>query len=207
MRVMIAALVAALAGAGALAHSGATGVVMERMMGMSAMQEVIRDLAPMMRGEVPYDADAVREGAAAVTSHSGATMRALFPEGGEMAASFAKPEIWTQWEDFERMSSELDLYAAGLGAAAPNGLEAPAPAGMPMSPRMNDMMPEREPPRLTVAQLMGVEPRPDARQAASATDDGSGSGGINFATMAADDVFEMLGQTCSACHAQFRSGN
>lgn len=205
MKKMIATMVVALAGAGALAHSGATGVVMERMMGMSAMQEVVRGLAPMMRGEVPYDADAVREGAAVVTSHSGATMRALFPEGGEMTASFAKPELWTQWEDFELMSSELHFYAAGLGAAAPNGLDAPAPAGMAMSNRMSDMVPEAEPPRLTVAQLMGVEPRPDSRQPTS--DDGGGSGGINFATMAADDVFEMLGQTCSARHAQFRSGN
>lgn len=89
--------------------------------------------------------------------------------------------------------------------AAPNELE--APAGMPMSPRVADMMPEAEPPRLTVAQPMGVEPRPEARQAAVAADDGSGPGGIDFAAMAADDVFEMVSQTCSACHAQFRSGN
>ena len=52
MRTTLAALVAAVAGAAALAHNGASGGVMERMMGMSAMQEVIRDLAPMMRGEV-----------------------------------------------------------------------------------------------------------------------------------------------------------
>lgn len=207
MRKIVAALGAALAGAGALAHTGATGVVMERMMGMSAMQEAVRDLAPMMRGEAPFAERAVQEGAARIMAHSGEIMTALFPEGGDMTASFARPEIWEEWGDFERLSAELRLYAEGLALAAPNGLDAPPPAGMPMSPRMEGMMPEAEPPRLTVAQLMGVELRPDARPAAAMADDGSGSGGIDFAAMAADDVFEMVSQTCSACHAQFRSGN
>lgn len=207
MRTTLAALVAALAGAAALAHTGATGVVMERMMGMSAMQEVVRDLAPMMRGEIAYDEAAVRDGAAALMAHSGATMTALFPEGGEMTASFAKPEIWAEWDEFERLSAELYLYAAGLSAAAPNGLDAPAPQGMPMSPRMAEMLPEAEPPRLTVAQLMGVEPRPDARPAVASASGEGGPTSIDFAAMAANDVFEMASGACSSCHAQFRSGN
>lgn len=200
---MIAALAAALAGAGALAHTGASGAVMERMMGMSAMQEVIRDLAPMMRGEVPYDSEAVQRGGASLMTHSGNSMTALFPEGGEMTASYARPEIWAQWDDFEMLSAQLYLYSAGLTAAAPNGLETPAPAGMPMSPRMAEMVPDPEPPRLTVAQLMGVEARPTL----SVAPGGAAPASIDFAAMAADDVFEMVSQTCSSCHAQFRSGN
>lgn len=207
MRTTLAALVAALAGAAALAHTGATGVVMERMMGMSAMQEAVRVLAPMMRSETAYDEAAVRDGAAALMAHSGETMTALFPENGEMAASYAKPEIWAEWDEFERLSVELYLYAEGLAAAAPNGLDAPAPQGMPMSPRMADMVLEAEPPRLTVAQLMGVEPRPDARPAVAAASGEDGPPTIDFAVMAADDVFEMASGTCSSCHAQFRSGN
>ena len=61
-------------GAAALAHNGATGVVMERMMGMSAMRDVLKDLAPMMQGQVPYDEWAVRDAATVLKSHAGNNM-------------------------------------------------------------------------------------------------------------------------------------
>lgn len=200
----IAAVAAtALIGASAFAHNGATGAVMERMMGMSAMRDAMAALTPMMQGTAPYDVRAVQEHAAAIMAHSGANMTALFPADGDNAASYVKPEIWSEWEDFERMAEELRLYAEGLALAAPNGLEAPAPAAMPMSERMAAMMPEPEPPRLTVAQLMGVEPRPGAASAAAEAPDG----GIDWSAMAAPAAFEMVGQVCSACHAQFRSGS
>ncbi len=57
-------------GAVAFAHNGATGVVMERMMGMTAMRDVMRDLATMMQGQVPYDEWTVQEAAAVLQSHS-----------------------------------------------------------------------------------------------------------------------------------------
>lgn len=199
-----AVAVASTAGVAALAHTGAAGVVMERMMGMSAMQTVMADLAPMMQGAAPFDARTVQEGAAAIMGHSVGTMTSLFPEDGDNAASYVKPELWEQWEDFDRMAADLRRYAEGLAAAAPNGLEAPAPAAMPMSGRMASMVPEAEPPRLSVAQLMGVEPRPGAAptMAAQASD-----GTLDFTRVAADDAFEMVGQVCSACHAKFRSGS
>ena len=199
-----AALSLSLTGAAVLAHNGATGLVMERMMGMSAMREVVAELAPMMQGAVAYDARAVQESAARLAGHAGETMTALFPQGGDMTASFARPEIWERWSEFEGLAGELRLYAEGLALAASNGLEAPAPSGMPMSNRMAAMVPEAEPPRLTVAQLMGVEPRTDATPVIVAD---APNGGIDFAALAADDVFEMVGQTCSSCHALFRSGS
>lgn len=199
-----AALSLSLTGAAVLAHNGATGLVMDRMMGMSAMREVVAKLAPMMQGAVPYDVRTVQENAARIMGHSGETMTALFPEGGDMTASFARPEIWEQWGEFEGLANELRLYAEGLATAAPNGLEAPAPVSMPMSSRMAAMVPDAEPPRLTVAQLMGVEPRTDATPVIVAD---APNGGVDFAALAADDVFEMVGQTCSSCHALFRSGS
>lgn len=190
-----------LAASAAWAHNGATGAVMERMMGMSAMRDAMAALAPMMQGAASYDVRAVQENAARMMAHAGPSMTSLFPEGGDNAASFVKPELWEQWEDFDRMAGELRQYAEGLAAAAPNGLEAPAPAAMPMSERMAAMVPQAEPPRLTVAQLMGVEPRSDARSAVAL------GSAIDFTMMAADDAFEMVSQVCSACHAQFRSGS
>lgn len=195
------AVAATLAGAAVLAHNGATGVVMERMMGMSAMRDAMAALAPMMQGTVPYDAQVVQENAARIMEHAGSNMTSLFPQDGDNVASYVKPELWERWDDFDQMASELRQYAEGLAAAAPNGLEAPAPATMPMSDRMASMMPEPEPPRLSVAQLMGVEPRLDVAPAAAS------AGTVDWTAMAADDVFERISQVCSSCHAQFRSGN
>lgn len=195
------AVAATLVGVAALAHTGATGVVMERMMGMSDMRDAMAALAPMMQGAAPYDARVVQENAARIMAHSGDSMTGLFPEDGDNAASFVKAELWEQWDDFDRMAGELHEYAEGLAASAPNGLEAPASITTPMSDQMPETMPEAEQPRLSVAQLMGVEPRLDVTTTAAS------AGTIDWTMMAADDVFERVGQVCSACHAQFRSGN
>lgn len=238
---LLAAVGSSLAAAVA-AHNGASGVVMERMVGMAAMRDVMSGLAPMMQGEVPYDVRAVQEGAARLIAHSGDNMNRLFPEGAPQAASFARPEIWEEWEDFAALSEQLKAYALGMGVAAPNGLAAPAPstgaasAGEAMdhgSMRMeapaaapapseagamdHSMMGMGGPAttgaeaapdapsasRRGVAELMGVaRPEPAAPRATGT----SSEEGIDFAAMAADDAFEMVGQTCSACHARYRSG-
>lgn len=52
-------------GAVAAAHSGATGVEMDRMKGMSAMKKTMAGLAPMMQGSARYDGTAVQKTAAA----------------------------------------------------------------------------------------------------------------------------------------------
>lgn len=112
-------------GAAALAHNGATGVVMDRMMGMTAMKDVMASLAPMMQGQKPYEVATVQENAAKILAHSGENLVRLFPEGSLQPSSFAKPDIWEEWEDFEALSKQLETYAMGLATAAPNGLTAP----------------------------------------------------------------------------------
>ncbi len=201
-------------GAVAVAHNGATGVVMERMMGMSAMKTIMAELAPMMQGSVPYDGVAVQEAAFGLQTHAGDTMTGLFPQGDIPAASFAKPEIWTDWDRFAALSKELRLYADGLALAAANGLDAPVPvvttdaaSTMPGRGRSALQIPA-EPTGFTIAELMGVTPRavtsPAAIDLAAAQ---SPPPGIDFAAMAADDVFERISQTCASCHSQFRDGN
>lgn len=203
-------------GAVAAAHNGATGVVMERMMGMSAMKDIMADLAPMMQGSVPYDGVVVQEAAFGLQIHTGETMTGLFPQGDIPAASYAKPEIWTDWERFAALSEELRVYAAGLAIAAANGLEAPMPAP-DLIPDAGDAMAgmdpgamqmPAEPEGFTVAELMGVTSRATASPAM--LDDVAAAipmQRIDFAAMAADDVFERISQTCASCHAQFRNGN
>ena len=203
-------------GAVATAHNGATGVVMERMMGMSAMKTIMAELAPMMQGAVDYDGIAVQEAAFALQTHAGETMTGLFPQEDIPAASYAKPEIWTDWERFAALSEELRLYSDGLAIAAANGLDAPAPdpavatdAGSAMSGMDHSAMEmPAVPERFTVAELMGVT----SRAAASPATIGAVAAetpilGIDFTSMAADDVFERISQTCASCHSQFRNGN
>ena len=246
-------------GAVALAHNGATGVVMDRMMGMTAMKDVMASLAPMMRGEAPFNARMVQENAARIMAHSGENMTRLFPEGSLQSVSFAKPEIWEDWEDFGALSEQLRTYAFGLAMAAPNGLTASAsttaaeseamdhsmmqmdassaePASadggttddsmmqmenaaadpdssgngamdhsmMQMSTTSEAIAPEEPATTFTVAELMGVSRPASLPQAAPSA---SADETVDFSLMAADDVFEMVSQTCSSCHSRFRTGS
>ena len=83
--------------AGAFAHGGATGIVKQRIDGMTAM----------MRGKRPYDADAVSEAAAIIQSHAGPALTDLFPEGSIHGPSEARPDIWTNWSEFQALATRL----------------------------------------------------------------------------------------------------
>lgn len=111
----------------AVAHTGASGGVLERMNGMTAMKDKVADLAPMMQGVVPYDALAVFEGARVIASHARETMLALFPQGSLEGVTDAKREIWSEWREFAATAEELRTHADALPETASNGLEPSAP--------------------------------------------------------------------------------
>ncbi|MEQ9258282.1 MAG: cytochrome c [Roseovarius sp.] len=115
---------AAIAGlaAAALAHSGATGVVKERMDAMEAMSEAIKRIRPMMTGESSYDAAALRAAAETIASEAGATMTEKFPEGSGGHPSETLPRTWEEWDRFTALAEQLEMAATGLGLAAENGL-------------------------------------------------------------------------------------
>ncbi len=114
----------------ALAHSGAKGVVKDRMTAMKDLAATMKAMAPMMRGQAPYDAASVREGAARIAAHGGDAMTRLFPEGSGHAPSEVKPEVWRDWQAFSEMAAELEARATALRLAADNGLG----AGIPSQP-------------------------------------------------------------------------
>lgn len=204
------AIVVSTIGASVLAHNGATGLVMDRMNGMTAMRDVMRDLAPMMQGDVAYDVRAVQTAGATLMAHAGDNMDKLFPQEAVPAASYAKDEIWRDWEKFSTLSEELRTYAMGLAVAAPNALITPAPVATDgaMDEAMAAGEMQLEPPKETISleQLMGVSPR-ETILSATASQGAEVKPAIDFAALAADDVFEMVSQTCASCHAQFRRGN
>ncbi|MCZ4260076.1 cytochrome c [Limimaricola sp. G21655-S1] len=223
------ALTAIMAAAVAGAHNGATGVVRERMEGMVAMRDAMRDLTPMMRGEAPQDEAAVAAAGRTIAKHAGEAMIALFPEGSGGGASFAKEAVWAAPDDFSALADELRRHAEGLVGAASNptapmtdahaGMDMGGQTGMDMGEHAGmDMSGATEPPTgpgalYSVAQLMGFEPRtsttsPSKAQPVAGLDPVSmKSNAPDYGSMAASDVFRMIGETCSACHGRFRSGS
>lgn len=193
----------------AVAHTGASGVALERMNGMTAMRDTVAELAPMMQGAVPYDAFIVSEGANVIASHAGETMLSLFPEGSLEGVTYAKPEIWSNWQDFAALAEEMKLYAEALSEAAPNELEpASAPpgdmagmdhTGMAMSPAAETNL------GFSVAELMGYAEK-TADSPVSRGQAEPASLALTLSSLAADDLFTRISGTCSSCHAQFRAG-
>ncbi len=208
---LVGAILASTLGAAVFAHNGATGVVMDRMNGMTAMRDVMRDLAPMMQGETTFDVRAVQTAAATLMAHAGDNMNKLFPEEPIPAASYARDEIWRDWASFASLSEDLRISAMGLAVAAPNALETPAaPVDLSADAPVVDhsaMQMAPVPETFSIAQLMGVEPLRETIRARSADGMFETAPAIDFAMLAADDVFEMVSQTCASCHAQFRRGN
>jgi len=190
-KIVIGAVVVSAIAATAFAHGGATGIVKERMDGMSVLGKTVKTLAPMMRGEGSYDAEAVRQGAQTIRAHAGTSLTKLFPIGSGGMPSEAKDAVWQDWEEFSALAEQLHLYSEGLSLAADNGLmmsnEAQADTGSMMgggSTMMgggSTMMGGTAP---VMASQMGLE---------------------ELSEMSADGVFAMVSQTCSSCHTKFRA--
>lgn len=178
----------------ALAHSGATGVVKQRMDAMSELGKTIKELAAMMRGEKVYEAKVVKAGAALIGKHSGDSMTGLFPKGSKHGPSEAREEIWTNWDEFEDLSNRLEIFAAGLSDAANNGMMADAAKSGTGSSNM--MMGQT---------MMGGSMMGGSMMGGSMMAAGTGAPDREMlASMPVDGVFNMLTQTCSACHTKFR---
>ena len=186
---MSLAVVASITAGVALAHSGATGIVKERMDGMAAMQKAVKAVTPIMRGQADYDAEEVRTFAAALEMHSGEAMTKLFPEGSSGMPSVAKDEVWSDWEGFEILAMDLEVLAKALAEAADNGLAAQV-AGASSGSMMG------------TGTMMGGN---------SAMGGMMGQSGENvmdaevLASMPADMLFTRISQTCSACHTKYRA--
>ena len=192
----------------ALAHNGATGVVLERMNGMTAMRDTVAEPAPMMQGTIPYETFIVSEGASVIAGHAGETMLSLFPGDSLDGVTYAKSEIWSEWQNFAALAEELKTYADALAVAAPNGLEpAPPPGDMAgMDHSAMAMAPDPEADRgFTVAELMGYGERELETLVARGTSDPA-TLALDLTTLAVDDLFTRISATCSSCHAQFRAG-
>lgn len=191
----------------AVAHNGAKGVVLERMNGMTAIRDLMRELSPMMQGELPYDPIWVSEAGFVIASHAGETMRTLFPNGSLQGVTYAKPNIWTEWDEFSALADELRAYAEELAEAAPNGL---APAMTDMNSIQQNAMTMSPKPGLgksqEIAALMGYAAPQITEVASAMTTAKPKPSKPAVAEIGVDKIFERITGTCSACHSRFRKG-
>ncbi len=197
-KIITSAVAAALlASAAAYAHSGATGIVKQRMDAMGKLGDVTKSLTEMMRGDITYDAELVRQNATQIRQHAGQSMTKLFPKGSLMKPSEARAVIWSDWEEFEILAMRLETLAIGLEASAENGLmgsdTAPASGMMGTGGSTGGMM--------------GSGGNAGGMMASGGMMGGPGSlpDTTELASMPADGVFNMLAQTCASCHTKFRS--
>ena len=180
--------------AAAFAHSGATGVVKERMGAMKSMGEAIKRIKPMMSGETAYDAAAVREAAQAIAEEAGKTMTGRFPEGSTDHPSEVLPRTWEEWERFVRLADQLETAANGLALAAGNGRHAEDHMMSGQSGMMGD-----------TSGMMGGQS--GMMGGGMMTGNGAFPDGMTaerIGQMPADGAFMMVTQTCSACHDRYR---
>ena len=106
----------------AIAHSGATGVVKERMELMKSIANQMKTVGLMIKGETGYDAGQVERAARTITAHA-EKVPDMFPEGTFDAPSEALPAIRQDWPEFLKMTDDLRAQAGNLLAAAQNSAE------------------------------------------------------------------------------------
>ena len=182
------------------AHTGATGVVKERMESMGVLGDGVKAIATMLRGEAELDPGVIRETAETMVDHAGQAMLDLFPEGTNAAPSEARDRIWDEWEEFAELAEQLQVSAEGLGLAAENpkspmggstggmmgtdtgmggmiGTEAPMGGMMGTDAPMGGMMASVE--TMMTAEMIGEMP--------------------------VDTAFAMVTQSCASCHTRYRA--
>ena len=117
------ALALGIAATAALAHTGATGIVKERMDAMSELEDRMKAIVAMLKGKAPFDAAAVKAAAEVMAGHA-ARMPNQFPEGSLKHPSEALPAIWTDWTAFANLAEDMKSRAHALEAAAGTATDA-----------------------------------------------------------------------------------
>ena len=114
----------ALLGAGAVfAHSGATGIVKERMDAMKAIGKAMKSPGAMAKGEAAFDVPEVQAASRVISGHAEAFDR-LFPDTKASRKSHvteAAPAVWTDKPAFLALAKELAEAADGLETVTARG--------------------------------------------------------------------------------------
>lgn len=121
MRTLILALSAlALAGSTAFADP-----IADRQAIMKANGKAVGAIAPMVKGEKPFDAAVVLDALKTLSEDAQKIdVAALFPEGTDKGDTEASPKIWEDMASFEEKVEKFRADTAAAVAAAPADLDA-----------------------------------------------------------------------------------
>lgn len=106
------------AGERADAHTGATGVVKERMELMSSLAEAMKAIKAGVTAKPEMQRDAIAAAAKQIAVHAD-RLTNLFPKGSDTHPSEARPEIWQSWQEFVKANDAMKNEAAKLAEVAP----------------------------------------------------------------------------------------
>jgi cytochrome c556 len=117
-------LAVALGGAASMvhAHSGASGVVKERMQLMKGMGDAMKTMGAMFKGEAPFEPDVVAEEAAHLAEHA-RKIPEVTPAGSIDHPSEALPIIWQDWDGYVESAEMLAERGTVLVEIASNGAD------------------------------------------------------------------------------------
>ena len=108
----------------ALAHENVKNpVVKERMMAMKTVGANTKVLGQMAKGEVAFDAARAAEATATLVATAG-QVPALFEAPETDPVSEAKPEIWSNWDDFVSKSQAMAAAAGAMDTSSQAGVQA-----------------------------------------------------------------------------------
>ena len=101
----------------ALAHDGATGMVMQRMEAMKEIGSSMKTIGAMVKGDTAFDGAAVEAAAGVIAGHA-KHMPHMFPEGSLDKPTEALPVIWARWDDFTGIAKTMEADALALAEVA-----------------------------------------------------------------------------------------
>lgn len=112
----------------AFAHSGAKGIVKQRMDAMSAIGDHMKAVNAMIRGTTVLDLQKISDAMNEVTDHA-RSLPEMFPTGSGAAPSEAGPAIWSDPNGFQSLFQDLEATALAVARMANAGDTAALPAG------------------------------------------------------------------------------
>ncbi len=104
----------------AIAHTGASGIVKQRMDAMGVLGDHARIVGDMLKRKTAFDNDAVEMAAQAFIEH-GEQIPALFPDTAASrtgSETEALPAIWTEWDDFVALATRFTEDSKALATIA-----------------------------------------------------------------------------------------
>jgi len=107
----------------AFAHSGATGVVKERMDMMVDVAKSMKLMGEMIKGKISYDGKTAKSAALSIQNH-GSHFPKLFHEPSIEKPSEALPAIWENWDEFTEIFDEMNTRSAVLAEIATTASDA-----------------------------------------------------------------------------------